>query len=236
VVDLATVTNELRTRALEVGDRATSLAFYRAVRLFLRTVLFRWLRLECVNRDGLRLEGPVVLAPVHRSNLDSALLGALADRRVRALGKESLFKPPVLRWVVAALGAIPVRRGTADREALAASLDLLSRHEMMIVFPEGSRVSGDGVGELFDGTAWLAARSGATVVPIGIAGTEQALPSGAKRLRRGRVVVVVGDPLLAPGGGSTERVPRDQLRAFTAELRAALGEAQADAASRRGEK
>jgi 1-acyl-sn-glycerol-3-phosphate acyltransferase len=215
-----------RERALAVGARTSSLVVYRVVKAFLRLVVVPWIRAEATGVERLDRPGPLILAPVHRSNLDSVVLASYSARRIRALAKESLFRVPVLAWLVAALGAIPVRRGQADRDALAAARDLLERGEAMIVFPEGGRQSGPTVGELFTGTAWLAAKTGAPVVPIGIAGSEEALPAGARRLRRSRVRIVVAEPIEPPAAPDGRRVGRDQLRAFTDELRRRLQEAQ----------
>ncbi len=217
---------ELRETALARGDRRSSLAIYRVARGILRRAINPWLRLRSENTAVLDLPGPTVLAPVHRSNLDSALVAALSNRRIRALGKESLFTTPGVSYICAALGAIPVRRGQADRDALKAAKALLDAGESMIVFPEGSRQAGPVVGELFDGAAWLAARTGARVIPIGIAGTEAAMPEGTKFIHRSTVAIVPGDPLSAPTGADGARVSRSQLQAFTSELQAGLQTAQ----------
>ena len=208
------------------GDRRSSLVIYRSVRATIRAVVHPWLRIRAANTEVLSRPGPTILAPVHRSHLDSALVATHSTRRIRALGKESLFTTPGVSYICAALGAIPVRRGEADRDALMAARALLDEGESMIVFPEGGRRSGNNVGELFDGAAWLAARSGATVVPIGITGTEQALPMGAKLLRRSNVAIVVGDPMPPPVGVGGKRASRADLRSFTAELSEQLQKAQ----------
>jgi len=220
------VAEELRAKAFKTGDRRSSLVFYRLLRRVVRLVLFPLLRVRSENEAVLDLEGPTILAPVHRSNLDSVLLATLSSRRIRALGKESLFTTPGVGYLCAALGAIPVRRGEADREALKAARSLLERGESMIVFPEGGRQAGHDVEDLFDGAAWLAARSGARVVPVGISGTEAALPEGAKMLHRSRVGIVVGDTIPPPVGADGGRASREQLRQFTADLRKQLQEAQ----------
>jgi 1-acyl-sn-glycerol-3-phosphate acyltransferase len=156
----------VREWAFVTGDKRSSLVLYRSVRKLIRMAVFPLLRVQGTNVEVLDLPGPTILAPVHRSHLDSVLLAALSTRRIRALGKESLFLVPVLRYLCAALGAIPVRRGEADREALVAAKTLLDRGESMIVFPEGGRQSpGSPVVDLFDGAAWLASKTGARVVP-----------------------------------------------------------------------
>lgn len=215
-----------RERALAVGARPSSLIVYRIIKAFLRRVIVPWIRAEAIGVEHLDRPGPLILAPVHRSNIDSVVLASFSSRRIRALAKDSLFRVPVLAWLVAALGAIPVRRGEADRDALVAAKDLLERGEAMIVFPEGGRQSGLEVEPLFTGTAWLAAKTGAKVVPIGIAGSEEALPFGSRRLRRSRVRIVVEEPLDPPVGVDARRVGREQLRAFTDELRHRLQAAQ----------
>ncbi len=217
---------ELRTKALARGARRSSLLFYRVARAFLRRVVNPYLRLRSENTDVLDLPGATVLAPVHRSNLDSALLATQSSRRIRALGKESLFTTPGVAWVCAALGAIPVRRGEADRDALKAAKSLLDAGETMIVFPEGGRQQGSDVAELFDGAAWLAARTGARVIPVGIAGTGAAMPEGAKWIHRSTVAIVPGDPMDPPVGPEGKRASRADLQAFTAELATQLQKAQ----------
>ena len=217
---------ELRERALARGSRRSSLLFYRVARSFLRLVVNPYLRMRSENTEVLDLPGATILAPVHRSNLDSALLATHSSRRIRALGKESLFTTPGVAWVCAALGAIPVRRGEADRDALKAAKGLLDDGETMIVFPEGGRQQGSEIAELFDGAAWLSARTGARVIPVGIAGTGAAMPEGARWIRRSTVAIVPGDPMEAPVGEGGKRVSRAQLQDFTAELANQLQKAQ----------
>lgn len=205
---------------------------YRAVRRMVRLVVLPFFRADALNTEILNLDGPTILAPVHRSHLDSVILATFSQRRLRALGKESLFEVPVLKYFCAALGAIPVKRGAADREALTAAKTLLDRGESMIVFPEGGRQRGNDIAELFDGAAWLAARTGARVVPVGIAGTEVALADGKKLPRRAHVRIVVGEPMPAPVGVGGKRPNREQLSKFTAELKLNLQQAQNKAVER----
>ncbi len=216
-------------RAFDTGDKASSLRFYRVVRGTVRRVLFPYFDVVATNEHHLDLPGPTILAPVHRSHLDSPLVASLSSRRIRALGKQSLFEPPVVRWVCAALGAIPVRRGEADRDALKAAKALLDRGESMIVFPEGGRQDGHDVAELFGGAAWLASKTGARVIPIGISGTADAMGEGRRFPKRVPVGIAVGEPLVAPVAPEGKRIGRDQLRSFTADLRSRMQELQDDA-------
>ena len=220
---------DLLARAFATGDKPSSLRFYRVVRGVVRGVLFPYFDVVATNEHQLDLPGPMILAPVHRSHLDSPLLASLSSRRIRALGKESLFEPPVVRWVCAALGAIPVRRGEADREALKAAKALLDRGESMIVFPEGGRQDEHDVAELYVGAAWLASKTGARVIPIGISGTVEAMGEGRRFPKRTPVGIAVGEPLPPPVGPEGKRIGRDQLRVFTADLRVRMQELQDEA-------
>ena len=124
----------------------------------------------------------------------------------------------VFAWANAALGAIPVRRGEADRQAMKAAQTIIADGAMMIVFPEGTRQSGDQVLGVFDGTTYLAHKTGAPIIPIGIGGTEAAMASGSKGIRRVRCSVVVGEPIAAPEG----RLSQPQRHAFSENVSAEL--------------
>jgi len=213
---------DLLERAFAVGDKPSSLRFYRVVRRLVRSVLFPYFDVVATNEHHLDLPGPTILAPVHRSHLDSPLLASLSERRIRALGKESLFEPPVVRWVCAALGAIPVRRGEADRDALKAAKALLDRGESMIVFPEGGRRSQGAGAEAFGAAAWLAPEAGGRVIRVGIAGTAEGMGEGSRFPKRAKVGSAIGEPMDPPSGENGKRVGRQQLRDFTAELSARL--------------
>lgn len=212
--------------AIKVHGTRRARAFYFVVHVLIRQVLARWLRLRTEGAEHLATTGPVILAPVHRSNLDAPLIAGVAARRVRALGKESLFKSTPGAWVNSALGAIPVRRGQADREAMRSAREVIERGEMMIVFPEGTRQSGPTVEGVFDGTAYLANKTKAPIIPIGIAGTEAAMGSGTRGIKRVRCAIVVGEPIEPPAGRMSRPALAEFSTSVTAALQAAFDRAQ----------
>ena len=97
------------------------------------------------------------------------------------MGKDSIFKYGWLNPFFFALGAFPVHRGAADREALHTSMAIIESGQSLVMFPEGTRQSGPQVCELFDGTAYVAAKTRTPIVPLGIGGTERAMPKGSNR-------------------------------------------------------
>jgi 1-acyl-sn-glycerol-3-phosphate acyltransferase len=162
----------------------------------------------------------VLIAPVHRSNLDFAFTLFISPRKVFFMAKDSLFRVPVLGGLLTRLGAFPVRRGTADRESMSSAEEVLRQGQALVLFPEGTRKEGLEVQTLHDGAMFVAARTGAIVVPVGIGGSERALPHGAKFPRPTKIRIIVGTPISPPS--SEGRVARSTVTAKSEELRVAL--------------
>jgi 1-acyl-sn-glycerol-3-phosphate acyltransferase len=74
---------------------------------------------------------------------------------------------------------------------------------------------------LFEGAAYLAGRAGVPIVPVGIGGSERAMPKGARFIRPVKVVVVVGEPLWVESVEGV-RVPREATRELTTRLHTEL--------------
>lgn len=191
---------------------------YFLVRGLVAVIARVWFRLEVHGREHLP-DGPFVLAPIHRSNIDFLLAACVTPRRMRYMGKHTIWKYEGLGRFFTALGAFPVHRGSADREALRRCEASLSGGEPLVMFPEGTRRSGPVVEELFDGTAFVAARAGVPIVPMGIGGSEAAMPRGSKGIRPVKIVVVLGEPLAAPAGEQGARPSRRAVRETTERLR-----------------
>lgn len=199
-------------------------ALYRAVDLFLICVGKVLFRVTVIGRENIPASGPYILAPVHRSNLDFAFVlacpGAWAPR-MRYLAKDTLWKGPLGKlWI--ALGAIPVHRGTPDRDALATCVRILQAGEPLVIFPEGTRQSGEQVAELFDGVAYMQAKTQVPVIPVGIGGSEAAMPKGAKFIHPTKVVLLIGEPLAPPAQSESGRVRRSSVAEQTQHLRDVL--------------
>jgi 1-acyl-sn-glycerol-3-phosphate acyltransferase len=179
-----------------------------------------YFRLKIRGAEHVPPHGPFVLAPVHRSNLDFILVATVRRPRMRYMGKASIWKSKALGRFVSMLGAFPVHRGTADRESLRTCLEVIENGEPLVMFPEGTRRSGDTVEDLFDGPAYVAARAGVPLVPVGIGGSDKAMPVGVKFIKPHKIVMVVGPPIHPPAGDGTGRVKRRVVREMTAQLQA----------------
>ena len=207
------------------------LALYGGVRLALLGFAKVWFRLRVEGSEHVPKEGAFILAPIHRSNLDFLLVLACTPRRMRYLGKDSLWRPGTSRLFYA-LGGIPVHRGAADREALRTCVRTIRSGEPLVIFPEGARQMGPTVTDLFDGPTYVQAQTGVPIVPVGIGGSEPAMPKGARFPRPRKVVVVVGEPMPAlqvEGSVARRSAVRQQSATLHDDLQQLFDEAQRSA-------
>ncbi|MEM9467412.1 MAG: lysophospholipid acyltransferase family protein [Actinomycetota bacterium] len=192
-------------------------------RVFYAAILVMF-RLRVEGRENIP-DGPFILSGIHRSFIDTPIIGMVTSRRLRFMGKESLWKSKPLGAFLTVMGGFPVERGTADRTALRAAEDVLSLGEPLVMFPEGTRQEGDRIDreQMLDGPSFVSARSGVPIVPVGIGGSAKALPLGAKIPRPRKIVAVIGDPIYPPARGEG-RVPRRVVTDLTDRLTDELGD------------
>jgi 1-acyl-sn-glycerol-3-phosphate acyltransferase len=163
----------------------------------------------------------VLIAPIHRSNVDFAFTLFISPRKVFFMAKDGLFKVKWFGALLAHLGAFPVHRSAqTDRESMKAAEEVLRQGQALVLFPEGTRKEGRVVETLNDGAMFIAARTGATVVPVGIGGSHRAMPRGAKIPRPAKIRIVIGAPIAPPVAEG--RVSRSAITAKSEELRTAL--------------
>jgi 1-acyl-sn-glycerol-3-phosphate acyltransferase len=179
---------------------------YSVVRAVLFGILRPYTRLTFEGQERLPASGPFVLAPVHRSFADFALVAFATKRRLRFMAKDSLWNNKILGRFLDTVGAFPVHRGTVDRQTLRTSIAVLEGGEPLVIFPEGTRRSGAVVDNLFEGAAHVAARAHVPIVPVGIGGSERMMKKGKKLPRPTKVHIVIGEPIAPPEAeGRTSR-------------------------------
>ena len=190
------------------GNSLMSRVFYRFAWLVVIPIIRLYTRLTISGRENLPKEGAFILAPVHRSYLDTPFAGTVRWRRMRFMGKDSMWNSPTFGWIFSALGSFPVTRGSADREALKRAIAVLQSGDPLVLFPEGERKQGPIVEPLFDGAVYIAIKAGVPIVPVGIGGSERVMPKKSKFVYPRKVHVEIGPPIpvpVAPDGG---RLPR----------------------------
>lgn len=100
-----------------------------------------WVRLEAKGLDNLPLRGPALIVSNHDSWLDPlVIIEVMAWRRrlLRFLAKSSLWKSPVMAWVLDGAAQIPVHRGAGDTAAMDSAAAAIGRGETIGIFPEGT--------------------------------------------------------------------------------------------------
>lgn len=213
---------ELHPEELEVKGRLAGVVFHFFVQRLARAVFGAYFRCYTRGRRNLPSQGGVIIAPTHRSNLDTPMIGASAGRPLRYFAKSGLFRGPITTWILVSMGAFPVRRDMVDRSALKAALSVLEAGQPLVVFPEGERKSGPRIHPLLDGAAWLAAKSQVPVVPVAIGGTERAMGIGVRMPRPRAVRLVWGEPLDPPEVDERGRLSREALAQYSTDLREIL--------------
>jgi 1-acyl-sn-glycerol-3-phosphate acyltransferase len=130
------------------------------------------------------------------------------------MSKAENLEHPLVGIIGRTWGVYPVRRGEVDRQALASTFELLRQGRLVLIAPEGTR--SPAMQEAKDGATYIASKGGATIVPIGLEGTDQ-FPGSLKRLRRAHVTVRVGPAFRFRREGKG-RIPRDELHRMTREM------------------
>ena len=152
------------------------------------------------------LSEPIVVASNHASHLDTAaIIEALPLRfrhRLLVGAAADYFFTGRVRGTLAALalGAFPVERKRASATSARLAVRMVEDGYNLILFPEGGRSPDGWMQEMKPGAAFVAAKAKRPLVPMWLTGTEHLLPRGAKALRRGRVDVLIGDPLMPVEG------------------------------------
>jgi 1-acyl-sn-glycerol-3-phosphate acyltransferase len=147
-----------------------------------------------------RLSGRTVVVSNHESQADPFLISHL-PWEMKWLGKASLFRIPVVGWMMWLAGDVPVRRGdsASGKGAMAICARWLARGVPVMVFPEGTRSTEEALLPFKDGAFRLAIETGADILPIAVSGTRTALPKHSWRFQKSYARVTVGTPLSTKG-------------------------------------
>jgi len=163
----------------------------------------RWLLWACGVK--IRVEGAgnippggsYVLVSNHRSYLDSPIVLPLVDVQFRFLAKNSVFYWPVIGFHLRRAGHLPVHYDN-PRESLksmaAAARTIQQKGISILLFPEAGRTMGD-LDPFKDGAAYIAIKAGVPVVPMGLLGSLEVLPTGSALIRPGTVTLKIGEPI-----------------------------------------
>ena len=187
-------------------EKGVSKPLYTLVRALMTPLLRLWFRMHVSGAGHIPQSGAAIVAPNHKSFLDSFFLAACTPRRLRFMAKAELIDARYGRLLVR-LGAFPVRRGHSDAEALETARTILGQGGLLALFPEGTRIRDpDELGHPRRGAGRLALETGAPMVPAAITGTDSLFLGPIPKPRRVQVAfsapILVSEIAATPGGAA----------------------------------
>jgi len=177
-------------------EHGVNLIVYAIARGLLQPFFWIYFRMRRIGREHIPSSGPVIVAANHRSFLDPFVIGCMAGRPMYYMAKKEIFQNPILGWILNALGAFPVDRGSGDAASITTAQAILARGDIVLVFPEGTRTRPGSLGKPKRGVGRLALQTGAPVVPVAVIGTESVRRGW--RIRPHKVTIRAGRPLHFP--------------------------------------
>ncbi len=182
---------------------------------FLRLLMKLLLRFEITNIENIPSTGPLLVITNHIAFLDPLMVLGGFPRLVIPLAKKEVFVSVLWGPLVRMYGAISVHRETADVRAIKSVLRVLKNGGAILLAPEGTRSPTGQMQTGKDGAVMIALRSGATIVPVGITGTDQ-IEAHWIKLKRAPVQLSIGQPFRLRL--ANERRHRPDMKAMTEEM------------------
>jgi 1-acyl-sn-glycerol-3-phosphate acyltransferase len=163
---------------------------------FFRLVFRFYFGWRVFDPEHVPLQGSVILASNHASFLDPPLVGAGLKRGINYLARESLFRFPVVGWLLRQWQVVPVDREGGGAKGLKAILDRLLAGGAIILFPEGTRTRDGKMQPARSGIGLTVIKSKAPLVPVRVFGTFEAYGRHLRLPRPRRIMVKYGRPML----------------------------------------
>ncbi len=178
-----------------IREQGVNRLVYWLARAVLQPFFHLYLRYSRIGREHIPARGAVILASNHRSFLDPFVIGTMARRPMYYIAKSELFKG-WQNWILNVLGAFPVDRGAGDEETMKTAKAVLARGDILLIFPEGTRIRPGSLSKPKRGVGRLALETGAPVVPLSVIGTEYVRRGW--RIRPAKVRIRAGRALRFP--------------------------------------
>ena len=154
-------------------------------------------KLEVTGRESVPPYAPLIVVANHVSFNDPPVLVAAIDRDLSFIGKQELFKDPISSFLMRGFQVYPLDRSGNGVDAVRLALGLLAQDRAVVIFPEGRRSPDHALIPGQPGAAYLALKSQATILPVGITGGEK-FPSWRMPLPLCRLRVNIGQPFSLP--------------------------------------
>lgn len=189
--------------------------FYKIFRIICQFVFGIIFGTKVIGVKNIPKEGGFILSANHVSNWDPPFLGTFIGRIVNYMGKEELFKNPIMAMICRGLNVFPVKRGAADKNAVKNAIKILKSGGCLGIFPEGTRSKTGKMGKAESGVSLIAAMTKAPIIPAAIINTEKIFSS---EIKFPRLAVVYGEPMIFSGNAKD----KDELNNFAQSVMAEI--------------
>lgn len=185
----------------------------KTLKVLCRTAFNLLMDIHIEGQENVPAKGPLLLVGNHFSFIDPLVLVRIAPWRLEFLGGfHNPSAPPIVEFIPWLWGYYPLFRGTGSRDSLRVAETLLQRGAIIGIFPEGGNWA-TVLRPARPGTAYLATRTAATLLPVGSDGLIDVLPQ-LRKGRRAKVTIRVGKPFgpfEATGKGRERREQLDEI-------------------------
>lgn len=159
---------------------------YQILRLIGKPIIYLLFLPKIVGKKNTRHKGRAVIISNHLSMWDPLFIAVVFRRQIFWMGKIELFKNKLARIFFYAVKAFPVRRGEGDLAAIRHAFKILRSGKLFGIFPEGTRVKSNEISRFEPGTAMIALKNDAPVIPVYIKGQYKLF----KRMK-----LIIGEPI-----------------------------------------
>ena len=192
---------------LVVGDISR---LYRVAMWIMRNgVVAAGIKVEVTGRENIPAGEACIYLSNHVSNLDPPVLLPMLPGRSSVLLKKELMRIPILGTAMRMAKFVPVERGSRPETAaasVAAAADALRSGLNILIFPEGTRSKDGRLAKFKKGPFYLAADTGAPIIPVVITGTERMMRKGSAAITPGVAKVQMLQAIRPGDYGSKEEL------------------------------
>ncbi len=169
---------------------------YRGLKWILPKTMIPYLRMSIEGVENIPTDQPYIVAANHLSFIDSLVLPISMPRPIYYLAKADYFDSWRTRWFFRGAGCVPTKRDAGEgRGALETGVEILRSGDPVGIYPEGTRSPDGRLYRGKTGPVRMALEAGVPIIPVGIEGTDKAMPTGKYALKRHPVTVRIGEPL-----------------------------------------
>ncbi len=183
-------------------------------------------RMEVKGRENVPPYAPLIVVANHLSFTDPPLLVSSIRRPLYFIGKQELFASLIGRFFMKQWHVYPFNRSGSGVDAVRVLLRMLAEDKAVVVFPEGHRSPDHTLKEGMLGVVYLALRSQATILPVGLTGTEK-IRGWRMPVPLCRLSANIGQPFSLPviEGQPSREVMKSMLDTIMGRIAALLPEA-----------